>query len=164
MGLLEDVMFNAKAAVNAVGQKAGQIVDVSKLRINAADLNNEISKRFESLGRVVYDARKTENSSQDLIEECIAVIEDLYEQLDDLNEQIAVVKNRIKCKSCGYENVQEAVYCSRCGARLVIEAEPVEPQNEEKDPEEAVPEADAAPSQAENAAEAAGEDHNPEEN
>ena len=58
MGLLEDVVYNAKAAVNAVGQKAGQIVDISKLRLNTADLNNEISKRFESLGRIVYDAKK----------------------------------------------------------------------------------------------------------
>lgn len=124
MGILEDVMFNAKAAVNAVGQKAGQIVDVSKLRLNAADLNNEISKRYESLGRLVYDAKKTENSSSDLVEECIAVIDDLYEQLDEVNDQIALIKNLIKCKSCGYENSQEAVFCSRCGAKLAKEEAP----------------------------------------
>ena len=53
MGLFEDVVVNAKEAVNAVGKKAGQMVDISKLRLSAADLNNEISKRFEALGRVI---------------------------------------------------------------------------------------------------------------
>ena len=77
MGLLEDVVVNAKEAVNAVGKKAGQMVDISKLRLNAADLNNEISKRFEALGRVIYDSKKTENDSADLVNECITAIDEL---------------------------------------------------------------------------------------
>lgn len=136
MGLFEDVMVNAKAAVSVVGQKAGQIVDVSKLRINAADINNEISKRFEALGRVVYDSAKSEDSSGDLVKECIAVIDGLYEQLDAINDQIAVLKNRVKCKNCGFENAQEAVFCSRCGAKLVIDP-PKEAQAPVEQPEEA---------------------------
>ena len=37
MGLFEDVVVNAKSAVDVVGKKASKIVDVSKLRISAAD-------------------------------------------------------------------------------------------------------------------------------
>ena len=84
MGLFEDVVVNAKEAVNAVGKKAGQMVDISKLRLSAADLNNEISKRFEALGRVIYDAKKTGNDSADLADEGITTIDDLYEQMDAL--------------------------------------------------------------------------------
>lgn len=51
MGLLEDVAVNAKSAVTVVGKTAGKLVDISKLRISAAQLNSEISKRYESLGR-----------------------------------------------------------------------------------------------------------------
>lgn len=47
MGLFEDVVVNAKEAVNAVGKKAGQMVDISKLRLSAADLNNEISSALK---------------------------------------------------------------------------------------------------------------------
>lgn len=54
MGILDDVVINAKSAAEAVGKKAGQIVDVSKLRINVAELNAEISKRYEALGEYVY--------------------------------------------------------------------------------------------------------------
>ena len=118
MGLLEDVVINAKSAVNVVGKKAGKIVDISKLRISAAELNNEINKRYESLGRVVYDAAKTENSAEELTAECVAAIDDLYEQLDAVNEQISAIRNRTICASCGEENPQGASYCCKCGTKL----------------------------------------------
>ena len=118
MGLLEDVVINAKSAVTVVSEKAGKIVDISKLRINAAELNNEINKRYESLGRVVYDAKKTDNSAEELITECVAAIDDLYEQLDAVNEQISAIRNRTVCKVCGEENPQGASFCCKCGTKL----------------------------------------------
>ena len=113
MGLFEDVVVNAKEAVNAVGKKAGQMVDISKLRLSAADLNNEISKRFEALGRVIYDAKKTGNDSADL-----ATIDDLYEQLDAVNDQISALRSKVICKKCGAENPAEACYCNMCGSKF----------------------------------------------
>ena len=120
MGLLEDVVVNAKEAVNAVGKKAGQMVDISKLRLNAADLNNEISKRFEALGRVIYDSKKTENDSADLVNECITAIDELYEQLDAVNDQISALRSRVLCKKCGAENPAEACSCNMCGSKLDV--------------------------------------------
>ncbi|XOQ49125.1 MAG: zinc-ribbon-2 domain-containing protein [Eubacteriales bacterium] len=118
MGLFEDVVVNAKSAVNVVGKKAGQFVDISKLRISSADLNNEISKRFESLGRTVYEAKKTDNDVSDLVNECITAIDDLYEQLDAVNEQLVAMRAKQVCKNCGQENPQSADYCSKCGHKL----------------------------------------------
>ncbi len=118
MGLFDDVVINAKSAATVVGKKAGQFVDVSKLRLNAADLNNEISKRFETLGRTIYEAKKTDNDSSELVGECIAAIDDLYEQLDAVNEQLAAMREKLICKGCGEENPQSAVYCSKCGRKL----------------------------------------------
>ena len=31
MGIFEDVLLNARAAVDTVGQKAGKVIDISKL-------------------------------------------------------------------------------------------------------------------------------------
>lgn len=118
MGLFEDVVVNARTAVNAVGKKASQIVDVSKLRISAADLNNEISKRFEAIGRTVYEAKKTGNDTSDLIAESVAAIDDLYEQLDAVNEQLSSARAKMVCKNCGEENAPGSVYCNQCGRKL----------------------------------------------
>ena len=118
MGLFEDVVVNAKSAVTVVGKKAGQIVDISKLRISAAELNGEINKPYEALGRVVYDAHKTEDSAEELIQECVSAIDELYEQLDAVNEQISALRRRTVCKVCGEQNPQGASYCCKCGTKL----------------------------------------------
>lgn len=123
MGLLEDVVVNAKSAVTVVGKKAGQIVDISKLRIGAAELNSEINKRYEALGRVVYDAHKTEDNAEELVHECVNAIDDLYEQLDAVNEQISAIRKRTVCKVCGEENPQGAAFCCKCGTKLDVHHE-----------------------------------------
>ena len=58
MGVLEDVLLNAKLAVENVGKKATEIADLSKLKMSAAQLSREISNQFELIGRAVYDADK----------------------------------------------------------------------------------------------------------
>ena len=60
MGVWEDVVLNAKTAVNAVGKKAGEMVDISKLRLSATEITREISNQFEEIGRMVYEAKKEE--------------------------------------------------------------------------------------------------------
>ena len=50
MGLLDDVMVNVKSAANSVGKKTNEIVDYSKLRFTASGLNNEIRKKYQTLG------------------------------------------------------------------------------------------------------------------
>ncbi|HIS69522.1 MAG TPA: zinc ribbon domain-containing protein [Candidatus Gallacutalibacter stercoravium] len=123
MGIFEDVVITARSAVNLVGKKAEQIVDVSKLRLTAADLNNEIAERYEALGKMVYRARKTGEGSDALVDGCVEVLDRLYEQLDEINDQLATAHNRIKCKACGYENLQDAVFCSKCGVKLTASVE-----------------------------------------
>ena len=58
MGILEDVVINAKSAANAVGKSATKLYDLSKLKVSAADLNGDINKHFEALGRIVYDGKQ----------------------------------------------------------------------------------------------------------
>ena len=66
----------------------------------------------------MYDAKKTDNSAEELISECVTAIDDLYEQLDAVNEQISAIRNRTVCKVCGEENPQGASYCCKCGTKL----------------------------------------------
>ena len=39
MGLFENIVSNAKQAANVVGKKTGELVDTSKLKLQAVDLN-----------------------------------------------------------------------------------------------------------------------------
>lgn len=119
MGMLDDFIVNAKSAASAVGKQASKFADVSKLRINAADLKNDISKHFEALGRVVYDAKKTGGDSAQAVSDAVASIDSLQEQLDAVNSQIASANAKTICSHCGQENSKDAVFCSKCGYKLM---------------------------------------------
>ena len=81
MGIFDDVVVNAKSAAQTVGKMAGQFVDMSKLRINMAELNGEITKRYQELGRFIYEAKKAGSADEAELANQIAGIDDLYAQL-----------------------------------------------------------------------------------
>lgn len=122
MGLFEDVVVNAKSAFNIVSDKAGKLVDVSKLKISETEINNSISKKFEELGQEIYNASKENNeASSETINKAIEEIDNLYLQLDAVKEKISVAKNKVKCRQCGYENSHDVAYCGGCGASLTAQ-------------------------------------------
>lgn len=118
MGILDDVVVNAKTAATVVGKKAGEIVDLSKLRFHAADINGEINKKFQKLGRILYEAKKDGIEEDAAAKECIASIDDLYEELDAVNAQIVLMRHRKICPNCKKENPEESAYCGACGTAL----------------------------------------------
>ncbi len=118
MSILEDVLLNAKSAVDTVGKKAGKVIDASKLTIAAADIKAEISKKYEILGRIVYEAKTTGKCYDKSIEEIVTKINELKAQLASVNEMIASGKKQQKCPACGYYNPKNALYCCKCGTRL----------------------------------------------
>lgn len=123
MGILEDLLLNAKTAVDSVGKKAGKVIDISKLNLTAADIKSEISKKFEILGRIVFEQKTTNKNYDKSIEELVEKIKTLNEQLESINEAIENTKQKSKCSSCGTYNVKGAVFCNKCGEKLSTEKE-----------------------------------------
>ena len=118
MGVWEDVVLNAKTAVNAVGKKAGEMVDISKLRLSATEITREISNQFEEIGRMVYETKKEEKDNQEAIDAKMAAIDELYEQLDAVNDKLDELKKTIKCEKCGTRSGKGTIYCPKCGTKL----------------------------------------------
>ena len=118
MGILDDVVINAKTAAEAVGKKAGQIVDVSKLRINAAELNAEISKRYEALGEYVYESCRERLAEDAEAVGKMAEIDELGNQRNTVTNELVDNQNKVVCPVCGKQSPITAQYCSNCGAKL----------------------------------------------
>ncbi len=118
MSIFEDAILGARDLGSAVSKKTGKLVDSAKLRVSAAEINNEIKKRYEALGKAVYRARKSGTSINGIIDECVAGIDALNDRLDEVNGRIAGMQNKVCCTSCGATMDPKALYCSRCGARI----------------------------------------------
>lgn len=141
MGILDDVVINAKSAAEAVSRKAGQIVDVSKLRISAAEINAEIAKRYEVLGQYVYECLRTTMAEDP--EACgqMAEIDELKAQQAAIARELGDKQNKIFCPTCGKQSPTSATFCSSCGTKLVPDPEPI-PQEAGPDDAKEAKEAD----------------------
>ena len=132
MGLFEDVVINVKSALNVVGKKAGKIVDVSKLKISAVEIQNKISKLYEELGRCAYKSFK-DDKEPSCIEEYAKKIDVLKQEFISIDEKIAEMKKKVRCTICGFINLEDAVYCCKCGAKIEPTCENETTENEEED-------------------------------
>ncbi|WP_369297004.1 zinc-ribbon domain-containing protein [uncultured Neglectibacter sp.] len=121
MGILDDVVINAKSAAEAVGKRAGQFVDASKLRINVAELNAEISKRYEALGEYVYESCRAKLADDAEAVGKIAEIDELKNQHAAVNKELNDKQNKVVCPNCGKRSPNTVQFCSNCGTKLVID-------------------------------------------
>lgn len=122
MGIFDDVVTNAKSAAEAVGKKAGQLVDASKLRISLAELGGEIGKRYEALGQYVYDACRDSLANDAEATGMMAELDELKAQHAAVTKELSEKQNKVICPSCGKQSPVGAQYCSFCGTKLVQEA------------------------------------------
>ncbi len=118
MGIFEDVLLNARSAVDNVGKKAGKVIDISKLRIASADIKSEINRKYQILGRVVYEEAVSSKDYSVNKNDLISKIGELKKELESVQELIAQNSNKVKCIACGTYNSQKAVFCSKCGEKL----------------------------------------------
>lgn len=117
-GIFDDVIVNAKAAASAVSKKAGDVYDSSKLKISAAEIRGEITSKLRDLGALTYKSKVQNVDLSDKIDEKISEIIDLKDNLNALNEQIAVSKNQKNCPECGSYVPKNSLFCNICGAKI----------------------------------------------
>lgn len=137
MGILDDVVINAKSVAEAVGRKAGQLVDVSKLHIGAAELNAEITKRYQALGQYVYENCRNALAADPEVVGKLAELDELQAQLSAINKEMNDKQNRLVCPTCGKQCSNTDAFCSGCGAKLAVEPEPVPQEGGPNDQAEA---------------------------
>ena len=101
-----------------MSKEAGRIVDISMLRFNVADIQKEISTKYEALGKMVYESVKSGKSASAGFDEQIAEIDALFKKLEDVNEKLNALRHKAVCPRCGFLNDEKSLFCSRCGAKL----------------------------------------------
>ena len=122
MGIIDDVVINAKNAADTAYKKAGEAVDIARLKINLAELNSRLSKKYELLGRMMYTEMKDTNTdvNSESVNALINEISSLLEQFKATEEYINSTKKQYICSKCGHENSKDAIYCNKCGNKLDI--------------------------------------------
>ncbi len=104
-------------ATHKVVKKSNQLVDVTKLSYAISTEEGELKKKYERIGRMVYDAK---NGDCELSDEINTLCDDIalsLEKIKDLKTQMQVIKNKKPCPHCGHEMPADAQFCSACGCK-----------------------------------------------
>lgn len=134
MSLLDDVIVTAAAAVDAVGKKAGEVVDKSKNKVSSAELRKKISDKFETLGRYVYDTHMNHSTDEEVVGRYASEITELIGELKTLQDAINTASSKHICPKCACENSADSLYCRKCGTSLDFTCSytvPTESKNDE---------------------------------
>lgn len=118
MSILDETFNSFRELTDTVIEKTGKLMDVSRLKLTSAEISKEITKRYEALGRVVYDSQKAGTDIDGLVKECVRSIDALYGRLDDVNARVANLRDKKYCGACGAVVEKNALYCTRCGGRV----------------------------------------------
>lgn len=116
MAIFDDVVVNAKSAASVVSKKAGEIFDLSKLRISLASLRADLSKQYQALGEAFYNGDPAEEI--DAIKEEITTIK---QNIADIENVLANAKNTVTCPACGEKLNKNAKFCFTCGTALPVD-------------------------------------------
>lgn len=120
MSFLDGLFSKAKDVTKAAGKKTDNLVKMSKLKMQCAAINSNIRSTYEKLGNTVYDMIKSDSENQTVLLGVVSEIDDLYRQFERVTKKIEKLKKIYSCPRCDEKNKATAVYCAKCGKRLVV--------------------------------------------
>lgn len=116
--MLEDILSKAKKAADVAGKKTEDLVEISKLKLSAVQVNSDIKVLYEKLGTAVYSMQKANYENPELIQSVVEEIDEKRRDLKMIHDQLAVLKKTKACPCCQTKNPKEAYYCQKCGSKL----------------------------------------------
>ena len=123
--LLSRVRQGAEAACQAAGttvryagERAGSLVDITKLNLQIFDLNGEIADLLQQAGQVVYTAHQGGETDEGYLEGLLEELDGKNRQVDELKDRVAQLKSSRPCPDCGTLCGKEDRFCKHCGVKL----------------------------------------------
>ena len=106
-----------KITTNVV-EKTGNMVSKTKINYAISSNNGKIKDLLAEIGQVVYDEYKNGSEFPEAIAEKLALIDNIYDEIDGLKAKIADVDNSVVCPNCKSFNRPDSSYCTKCGTKI----------------------------------------------
>lgn len=150
-----------KDTAESAGRIAGDMVELTRMKMQVVQYKGELSKAHEKLGAMIYNMMKVDEEDTSAVNVCIDEIDYILDKIQEAEEKVKELRKVSCCQSCGMEIPVDACFCPKCGAKVerpVVKTEETDEAEEPEAPEAAeapeAPEASEAPEALE-AAEAA---------
>ena len=99
-------------------QKTSNLLEQTKLTFASNDAENKVVELMSQIGEYVYSEHVGGAEFPEEIEQKLAAIDALKEEIAELKSKVAELKEKTICLVCGEYNDRENVFCAKCGSRL----------------------------------------------
>lgn len=111
-------LTEAEKITKVVKDKTVHIYDTTKLNIALNDTQGKVDKHYQKIGEIIYDRYLNNRDVGGDVEDYCQEIDSFMEEIKELKDRIASLKNNAICPSCGHCNDKSGEYCSKCGKKL----------------------------------------------
>jgi len=123
--ILEKVKATASAAAEAgikvadqAGKKAGELMEVGKLKLKLFDLTTEVEVLYKEIGKAVYLTHTGAQVEESDIQKKLGEIDEKFVRMAELREDLGARKTTVTCPVCGRDCDKNDVFCRVCGKEL----------------------------------------------
>ena len=99
-----------------VSQKAKDVSEIAKLKLDIKSKEDYVQKQYEELGRSYYEKHKDEEECEEA--EQFFLIREAVEEIERMKAEVLRIQGSAECPKCGAKMPEGAVYCSNCGTKM----------------------------------------------
>lgn len=116
MAFFEQIGKKLTDAGQTVAQQTRNLADVTQLNASISEKEKEATQLILQIGNAYYNANK-DNSEVEYADK-IALINAIYDAINENREKIKQIKGVTKCPTCGKDVPLSASFCNNCGSRI----------------------------------------------
>lgn len=116
MSTWDDLKGSLFAAGRDVSQKAKEVSEIAKLKMDIHAKEDFVEKQYAILGKAYYEENKDNASEKDM--EQFRVITEAIEEIYRMKQQVLEIQGVAQCPNCGKKVPVDNCFCSACGTKL----------------------------------------------
>ena len=129
MDFFDDINKVIENAGNTAKQKTKDLTDVAKMNASIKTEEKRLQELYQKIGEIYV--KKYYAETERLFQELVGQAREAESNIETYTAKIQEIKKVDQCPNCGNEIPADAVFCMRCGTRLISESR-VEKAEEEK--------------------------------
>ena len=120
MEIFDDINKVLENAGNTAKQKTKDMTDVAKMMASIKTEEKRLQEVYRQIGELVV--KKYYAVTEDTLGELLNQAKELKNNIKEYTAKIQEIKKIGVCPKCGNEVSEDALFCMRCGTRLVSES------------------------------------------
>lgn len=125
MELFDKLSETIVSAGKDVGQKAKDVSEIAKLKMDIKSKEDFVEKQYAELGKAYYEKHKDdeteetgENGEKTPEQEHFFLISEALGEIERMRAEVLKIQGVAECPKCGAKMPQGAAFCSNCGTKM----------------------------------------------